>query len=112
MKKKSYKTEKQRKAAEKELKDDTPIIVFFHKDGCPACINARPAWESFSKEMAPSKYRIVDIEEQAVPLEVMEGITGFPTYAKDDEGGSHAVTGSITNPADIPKKLRITGTRR
>jgi hypothetical protein len=112
MKKKSYQTEKHRKAAEKELKNETPIIVFFHKDGCPACIGARPAWDAFTKSMEPSKYRIVDIEEQAIPLEVMEGISGFPTYAKDDEHGSHAVTGSITNPADIPKRLRIADARR
>jgi thiol-disulfide isomerase/thioredoxin len=107
MKRKSYTKTAEQKAAKKELEDKTPIVVRFFSETCGACQNSRPAWDQFSAEMAPSSYRIVEIEQEAIPPEILEAIRAFPTYAKSDANGEFHVQGAITDAPDIKKKLKL-----
>ena len=112
MKRESFVGGKNKEKAHKELIDETPVVFLFFKTGCPACEAARPAWNTFSEEMEDDPHRIVEIEEEAIPEMMMSNIRAFPTYVKyANKVGKHHV-GSLTDPEDIYKKLRIARTRR
>lgn len=99
---------KNKEKAHQELQDETPVVFLFFKTGCPACEAARPAWNTFSQEMEDDPRRIVEIEEEAIPEMMMQHIRAFPTYVQyANKVGKHHV-GSLTDPKDIYKKLRIT----
>lgn len=107
MKVKTLDKPSQQEIAKKELSDPSPVIVLFHKEGCPACEACKPAWNTFKSTMAPEGYRILEIEQEAIPLDVLDGIHAFPTYAKHDEKGASETVGAITEPSSIKKKLKI-----
>ena len=107
MKRKSYKKTDEQRAAKSELEDTTPIVVRFFSETCGACIGSKPAWDQFSAEMAPSSYRIVEIEQEAIPPEIVKAIQAFPTYAKSDENGEFHVQGAITDALKIKKMLKF-----
>ena len=71
VKKKSYSKESDKVKVEQELKETSPIVVRFHKQGCPACQMSQPAWDEFSRGMEPTMYRIVEIEENAIPPNIL-----------------------------------------
>ena len=106
-KKKSYSKESDKVKVEQELKETSPIVVRFHKQGCPACQMSQPAWDKFSRGMEPTMYRIVEIEADAIPQNILNRISAYPTYAKDDnKGPSHSV-GAILDSDQISKKLKL-----
>lgn len=105
--KKSYTRPAEAAKVKQELEDASPIVVRFYRATCPACHMSAPAWERFCSDMASGPYRIVEVEEAAIPSDVLAGISAFPTYAKHDgKGSSHAV-GAILDPAQIKTKLGI-----
>jgi len=106
-KKKSYTKKADQKHVKQELEKTSPIIVRFYRETCPACQMSRPAWEQFCGEMEPSQYRLVEVEEEAIPLEILQGISAFPTYAKHDQNGSGHTVGAVLTPADLHKKLKV-----
>ena len=58
-------------------------------------------WQEFCKRGAPG-YMILEIEEKAMPPEILSGITGFPTYAiHDARGNNRHHTGALMSPEDI-----------
>jgi thiol-disulfide isomerase/thioredoxin len=101
---KKYKKSSEKKEALKETSKKVPMIVFFHKEGCPACIAARPAWEEFCS--SNPRHELIEIESEAVPDE-FSSISAFPTYVKNDENGNVMQKGSMTQLSDIIKKLKI-----
>ena len=107
VKKKSYSKESDKVQVEQELKETSPIVVRFHKQGCPACQMSQPAWDEFSRGMEPTMYRIVEIEENAIPPNILKSISAYPMYAKDDEKGPFHSVGAILDSDQISKKLRI-----
>jgi hypothetical protein len=57
--------------------------------------------------MEPTMYRIVEIEADAIPQNILNRISAYPTYAKDDnKGPSHSV-GAILDSDQIHNKLKI-----
>ena len=105
-KKRSYKKKSDHRRVRKELTDTTPIVIRFYKSTCPACQASEPAWNQFC-DSAPPGYRVVEVEEEAIPPEILSGISAFPTYAKlDGKGPAHTV-GAITDPKLIPIKLAL-----
>jgi hypothetical protein len=104
--KKSYKKRGDYRHVREELKKKTPIVIRFYKASCPACQMSEPAWNEF-RETAPPQYRIVEVEEEAIPPEVLANISAFPTYAKLDANGPTHTVGAITEPEMIVQKLRI-----
>ena len=104
---KSLNKPSQQEIAKKELSDPSPVIVLFHKTGCPACEACKPAWNTFKSTMVPEGYRILEIEQEAIPFDVLDGIHAFPTYAKHDEKGASESVGAITEPSLIKKKLKL-----
>lgn len=86
-----------------ELSQDTPMILRIHRTTCPACQMSEKPWQQFCKQGVPG-FVILDIEESAVPPEMMTGIRGFPTYAIHDEHGHNRHhTGALMSPKDILK---------
>ena len=100
---KSLKKASQKKEAAKVLQQDEPMIVLFYRESCPACRAARPMWNDFCRDGVPG-YQLVEMEEEAIPPEVLENIVAFPTYAVHDEDGNRHVTGV---QSDIPKALKL-----
>lgn len=105
--KRSYKKESEKSKVAKELKEDTPIVVRFYKETCPACQMSRPAWDQFCAKMDSSPYRVIEVEEAAIPEEVLRSISAFPTYAKHDSNGSSHTVGAILDASEIPSKLKL-----
>jgi hypothetical protein len=106
-KKRSYIREKDKHKVAQELENSSPIVVRFYKATCPACQMSKGAWDSYADSMSSSPYRIVEIEESAIPEDVLKGISAFPTYAKHDQKGSSHTVGAILVPSDISKRLSI-----
>ena len=107
VKKRSYIKEKDMSKVRQELENSSPIIVRFYKASCPACQMSKGAWDSYADSMMASPYRMIEVEEDAIPEEVMTGISAFPTYAKHDQKGSSHTVGAILEPAEIGKGLSI-----
>lgn len=82
-----------------ELSKTIPIIVRIHKQGCPACENSEKPWQDFCDQS--KGIRIVQVEEQAVPPQIMKGIEGFPTYAVHKDGQSWHHTGALMDTGAI-----------
>jgi hypothetical protein len=101
MVKKTYSKKSDQKTVKQELEDTSPIVVRFYKATCPACIRSAPAWDQFDMP----GYRVIAVEEQAIPPDVLMGISAFPTYAKHDQKGSSHTVGAITDPNAIMSKL-------
>lgn len=105
--KKSYIREKDKPRVKKELEDESPVVVRFYKATCPACLMSKGAWEGFCASMISSPYRVLEVEETAIPDEVMSGISAFPTYAKHDKKGSAHTVGAIMDSDQIKTKLNL-----
>lgn len=86
-----------------ELEDTSPAVVRFYKKTCPACQMSAPAWDALD---VPG-YRVIAVEEQAIPPEVLTNLSAFPTYAVHDKKGNRHVTGAITETALIKEKLGL-----
>ena len=66
-------------------------------------------WKAFCNS-APSDIKIMEVEQEAVPNDVMMGVDGFPTYAlhtKEGENKHH--TGALMTPGDIHKFIAARG---
>jgi thiol-disulfide isomerase/thioredoxin len=96
----TYSKQEQQDQVYKELSKQEPTIVFIHKEGCPACESARGAWEKFAG-MSPSNFRVLEVEEKALPSVFLNRITGFPTYAVQNGRKIFHHTGAIMDPAGI-----------
>lgn len=107
VRKKSFTSEKDKPRVKKELEDSSPVVVRFYKATCPACLMSKGAWEGFCASMTSSPYRVLEVEEVAIPDDVLKGISAFPTYAKHDKKGSAHTVGAITDPSMIKEKLKI-----
>lgn len=107
VRKKSFVSEKDKPRVKKELDDTTPVVVRFYKATCPACLMSKGAWEGFCASMISSPYRVLEVEEAAIPDDVLSGISAFPTYAKHDKKGSTHTVGAIMDPDIIKAKLKI-----
>lgn len=98
---KKYTKKSERDKVLKELETDGPTIVRIHRRTCPACQMSEEPWKRFCKQGVPG-FVILDIEEEALPPEVLNGIQGFPTYAvHDSEGKNKHHTGALMSPEDI-----------
>lgn len=100
---KSYTKSTEKDAVMKELSQDTPMIVRIYSKVCGACIMSEKPWKEFCKN-SPSDIKVVEVEQDAVPEDVMTGVDGFPTYAlhtKDGENVHH--TGALMSPEEIHK---------
>ena len=100
----TYSKEEQKDQVYKELSKQQPTIVFIHKEGCPACKIARGAWEKFA-ETSPSNFRVLEVEEKALPPVFLNRITGFPTYAVQNDRNIFHHTGAIMDPAGITELI-------
>lgn len=107
VRKKTYAYEKDKPRVKKELEDSSPVVVRFYKATCPACLMSKGAWEGFCASMISSPYRVLEVEEAAIPDDVLTGISAFPTYAKHDKKGSTHSVGAIMDPSLIKTKLKI-----
>ncbi len=105
--KKTFTSEKDKGRVKKELEDSSPVVVRFYKATCSACLMSKGAWEGFCASMISSPYRILEVEEVAIPADVLEGISAFPTYAKHDKKGSTHTVGAILDPDSIRAKLKL-----
>jgi len=97
---KSYTKPSDQKAVLAEMSQSVPMIVRIHKTGCPACENSEEPWQEFC-DQSPPGIRIVEVEEQAVPPQIMKGIEGFPTYAVHKGGKSWHHTGALMDAGAI-----------
>ena len=102
MPRKAFKKPTDKAKAAQALKKKIPMIVLFYKDGCPACEAAKPVWDRFV-----SPYETLEIEEQAIPDEVLVGIRAFPTYAVSDKKGQRLHQGAITDVSTIKETLGL-----
>lgn len=82
-----------------EMSRSIPIVVRIHRIGCPACENSEEPWQQFCDQS--KGIRIVQVEEQAVPPQIMKGIEGFPTYAVHKDGKSWHHTGALMDAGAI-----------
>jgi Thioredoxin len=99
---KKYTKSSDREEVKKELSKDVPMIIRIYRETCPACQMSEKPWKEFCEKQAPQGFSIVEIEEEAMPLEMMNGIQGFPTYAIHDENGENRHhTGALMNPSEI-----------
>lgn len=86
-----------------ELSKDVPMIVRIHRKTCPACQMSEKPWQDFCKRGVPG-FILLEIEETAMPVDMMNGISGFPTYAVHNKNGENKHhTGALMSPADILK---------
>jgi hypothetical protein len=97
---KSYKKNSDKGKVKQELSQDVPMVVRIFKESCPACQMSDKPWKAFSRS-APRGFVIMEIEEQALPLEVLSSIEGFPTYAVHAKGSSRHHTGAMMTPDEI-----------
>ena len=107
VRKQSFTSEKDKPRVKKELEDTSPVVVRFYRSTCPACLMSKGAWEGFCASMTSSPYRVLEVEEVAIPDDVLSGISAFPTYAKHDKKGSSHVVGAIMDPSMIKEKLKV-----
>ena len=105
--KKTFTSEKDKARVQKELADTSPVVVRFYKSTCNACLMSKSAWDGFCASMASSPYRVLEVEEVAIPEDVIGGISAFPTYAKHDKKGSAHTVGAIMDPDLIKEKLKL-----
>ena len=97
---KSYTKQSDQKAVLSEMSQSVPMIVRIHKVGCPACEMSEEPWQEFC-DQSPPGMRIIQVEEQALPPQVMKGIEGFPTYAVHKDGKSWHHTGALMDAGAI-----------
>ena len=97
---KSYKKSSDKETVKQELSQDVPMVVRIFKETCPACQMSEKPWKSFC-QTPPRGFVIMEVEEQAVPAEVLSKIDGFPTYAVHTKGASKHHTGAMMTPAEI-----------
>ena len=107
VRKKSFTSEKDKGRVKNELEDSSPVVVRFYKATCPACLMSKGAWEGFCASMISSPYRVLEVEEVAIPDDILLGISAFPTYAKHDKKGSAHTTGAIMESESIKEKLKL-----
>jgi thiol-disulfide isomerase/thioredoxin len=100
---KKFSSESDQSAVKRELSKNTPMVVRFHKESCPACMMSEKTWDEFARK-PPAGMKVLSIEEKAIPPEVMGGISGFPTSAVlGKNGGKKHHTGAMMNVTDIEK---------
>jgi hypothetical protein len=102
-KSKKYEKKSDQEKVKEELSKDIPMIIRIYRKTCPACQMSEKPWKEFCNKGVPG-FVLVEIEESAMPPEMMTGISGFPTYAVHDKNGSNKHhTGALMTPADILK---------
>lgn len=98
---KKYTKKSQRAKVKEELSKDAPMVVRIYRESCPACQMSEGPWMQYCKR-APSNMAIIEIEEEAMPLELLKNIDAFPTYAIHDENNeSRHHTGALMSPEEI-----------
>jgi hypothetical protein len=100
---KSYTKTSEKPKVMEELSQDTPMIVRIYSRTCGACQMSEKPWKAFCNS-APPEFKVVEVEQEAVPDDVMMGVEGFPTYAlhtKDGDNKHH--TGALMSPGEIHK---------
>lgn len=106
---KSYTKPTEKEAVLQELSQDVPMLVRIYSKTCGACQMSEKPWKAFCNS-APSDIKIMEVEQEAVPNDVMMGVDGFPTYAlhtKEGENKHH--TGALMTPGDIHKFIAARG---
>jgi len=89
---KSYTKPSEKPEVLKELSKDEPMIVRIYSKTCGACI------------MSPPDIQVMEVEQDAVPDDVMTGVEGFPTYALHTKNGDNKHhTGALMDPKEIQK---------
>ena len=107
--KKTFKKSSEQANVRRELSQDAPMILRIHRESCPACQMSEKPWQDFCKQGVPG-FMLIEVEEQAMPPELMKSITGFPTYAVHNKHGkSKHHTGALMSLEDI-RKFVNTGT--
>lgn len=99
----NYTKKSDQATVKQELEDTSPAVVRFYKKTCPACQMSASAWDA----LRVPGYRVIAVEEQAIPPEVLTNLSAFPTYAVHDKKGNRHVTGAITETALIKEKLGL-----
>jgi hypothetical protein len=102
---KKFNSEKDKPAVKKELSKNVPMVVRFHKDSCPACMMSEAPWNEFTRS-PPRGVVVISVEEKAIPPEMLENISGFPTYAVNGNGKSTHHTGAIMNAGEIRELIQ------
>jgi len=102
---KKFNSEKDKPAVKKELSKDIPMIVRFHKDSCPACMMSETPWNEFTRS-PPRGVVVIAVEEKAIPPEMLENISGFPTYAVNTHGKTSHHTGAIMSAGEIRELIQ------
>jgi len=98
---KSYTKPSDKKDVMSELSQDVPMIVRIYSKTCGACQMSEQPWKTFCSSPPPD-IKVVEVEQDAIPDEMLPGIEGFPTYAlhtKDGKNTHH--TGALMSPDDI-----------
>lgn len=101
---KSYSKTSDQPKVMSEMSQDIPMIVRIHKIGCPACEMSKEPWEDFS-DKSPVGIRVIEVEEQALPPQIANGITGFPTYAVHKGGKNWHHTGALMDAGAIQELI-------
>jgi len=100
---KSYTKPSEKPEVLKELSKDEPMIVRIYSKTCGACIMSEKPWKEFCK-MSPPDIQVMEVEQDAVPDDVMTGVEGFPTYALHTKNGDNKHhTGALMDPKEIQK---------
>lgn len=103
---KKYDKRSDQSKVKEELSKNVPMIIRIHRKTCPACQMSEKPWQEFCKSGAPG-FAILEIEEAAMPPEMMNGISGFPTYAVHDENGDNKHhTGALMTPDEISEFVK------
>jgi hypothetical protein len=97
---KSYTKQSDQKAVLAEMSKEVPMVVRIHKVGCPACEMSEEPWQDFC-DRSPPGVRLIQVEETAMPPQLMKGIEGFPTYAVHKDGKSWHHTGALMDAGAI-----------
>uniref|UniRef100_A0A6C0CKN3 Thioredoxin domain-containing protein n=1 Tax=viral metagenome TaxID=1070528 RepID=A0A6C0CKN3_9ZZZZ len=98
---KSYTKPSDKAKVLEEMSQDVPMIVRIYSKTCGACQMSEKPWKAFCNG-SPPDIKVLEVEQEAVPDDVMMGVEGFPTYAlhtKDGENKHH--TGALMTPDDI-----------
>lgn len=104
---KSLTKKSQKKKAIEILETDKPMAVLFYSEWCPASQAALPVWRSLAKD-GRLGYMFVEIEEAAIPEEVLKHMRAFPTYGVHDHNGNRHHEGALTDVEQLKRVLNLT----
>jgi hypothetical protein len=101
---KSYKKPSDQRMVLSEMSKSIPMIVRIHKTGCPACEMSEQPWQDFC-DRSPPGLRVIEVEANALPSQIADGITGYPTYAVHKSGKSWHHTGALMDAGAIEELI-------